>query len=155
VTGALQAGISWRKTAAFGMLALLAGMALGILMLSQKIYLGPSLFRWTRFFYFALAVVPSAAVWIACWLRKPTGSRVWAVLLPFLYALFLCGYLALIGPAFPGDIQCGPAVVSGPGVHRECTCQWGGSSDMRLGRCSLDGLRFLPFAQVTWQTAGE
>jgi hypothetical protein len=134
---------------------LLGSMALGVVLLSQKIYLAGPALRYTRLFYLGLGILPGVVVLALCARRRPAGSRAWMGILPAFYVLFCLFYWALINPASVTDAHCGPAAVSGLAVHQECSCQWGGASQARLERCSLDGVTFLPFARLTLPDTGN
>jgi hypothetical protein len=144
-----QPEFTWRKTALYVIATLIVSIILSIGMLVLRITLTSSLFQYTRLFFTLFGSVPALIVLIICVLKRPSGSRLWFVLLPLLYALFLCFYLALIGPSFYTDIECNSPTYSGLAVHQECICIVTGSSDIKQGNCSLDSLPVLPFARLT------
>jgi len=141
--------LTWRKTAVFVIATLLVSMVLGIWMLSQRISLASSLFQYTGLFYTVTGLAPALVVFVLCVMKHPSGSRLWLVLLPFLVGLLLLFYLALIGPGLYTEIECNSTTYSGLAVHQDCLCKVTGSSDFAQVKCSLDGLRILPFARLT------
>jgi hypothetical protein len=142
-------GLTWRKTAVWVMSTLVVSMILSIGMISQRIFLTSSLFRYTGLLYAATGLAPAIMVLVLCALKRPSGSHLWFVLLPTLSGLMFCIYLTLIGPGLYSEIECNSPIYSGLGVHQDCVCKWTESSDTSQVKCSLDGLRVLPFARLT------
>ena len=142
-------GLTWRKTAVWVMTTLLVSMILSVWMMSQRISLTSSLFRYTGLLYTVSGFAPALIVLVFCALKRPSGSRLWVVLLPMLSGLMWCIYLALIGPSFYSEIECHSTTYSGLVVHQDCVCKSTGASDTGQVKCSLDGLMVLPFARLT------
>jgi RsiW-degrading membrane proteinase PrsW (M82 family) len=140
--------LTWNKVAAFVLVTLLASMFLGIGLASKRIYLTPSLFRFTSLFYAGLGLVPALIVLVIYVTKHPAGNRLWLLILPLLGGLIFCFYLVLIGPAFFSEIKCQPTAHSGLIVHYDCICTTANSSDAESVKCPLDGLRISPFVQL-------
>jgi len=143
-------GLTWRKTAVLVMTTLLVSMIFSVWMMSQRISLTSSLFQYTGLLYTVSGLAPAIIILVLCALKRPTGSRLWFVLLPMLSGLMFCFYLTLIGPALSySEIECNSPAYSGLVVHQDCVCKSTGSSDTSQVKCSLDGLTVLPFARLT------
>jgi hypothetical protein len=141
--------LTWRKSALLVIVTLCISMILCIYMIAQRISLISSIYRYTIIFYLILGVAPGILVMVLCALKRPSGSRVWIILLPMLSAMLFCVYLGIIGPSYSSEIKCNPPSQSGLFTHQDCICIWTGSSDKNQVMCSLDSLKFSPFARLT------
>ena len=141
--------LTWRKTAGLVMITLLVSMMLSVWMMAQRISLSSSLFRYTWLFYIVSGLGPAIIVLVLCVLKRPSGSRLWFVLLPMLGGVLFCFYLTLLGPGFYSGIECNSTAYSGFAIHKECVCERSGSSDTSQVKCSLDSLGVSPFARLT------
>ena len=145
----VQNRLTWRKAALRVAAALFAGILLGIGLISQGIFLSPSQFQFSGLFYMAVALAPGSLVFILCALKRPSGSRLWPILLPILGAVLFIFYLALIGPCFYASIQCAPPTGSGPLLHQQCTCATQESSTGIQKQCVVDSLAGLPLIRLS------
>jgi hypothetical protein len=80
--GTTKSGLTRRKAAAFILVTLLASVFLGIGLASRRIYLIPSLFRFTSLFYAMLGLLPALIVLVICIRKHPGGNRLWFILVP-------------------------------------------------------------------------
>lgn len=141
--------MTWRRSGVLVIVTLVLSQFIGIEMASQRIFLTSSLFEFTGPFYIGLGILPAAIVLLTCLVQNPSGNRFWIALLPLLSAVIFCLYLTLIGPSFYSDIKCHSTAYVGLAVHQDCICQISSSSGTAATKCSLDGLRILPFVRLS------
>ena len=136
--------LTWNRTTALTTLVLLGGMVLGILLRRLGVFLAPPLFGLNPYLYYLLiGAAPAFITLLLCARARPTGSRLFLLLSPFVCGIIFLFYLLIINPSLYPTIECREATSSGLFVHSECSCN-AKSSDGPIA-CSTDRLMFTPF----------
>ena len=141
--------LTWSRTAALTTVVVVGSVALGIWLISQRIFLSPPLFQYTPYFYGLLGLAPALVALLICVRYRPTGSRTRLILLMLVNGIVFVIYLALINPSLFSNIECDAESRSGMLVHQECTCSWAQTSDTSQVKCSSDRLLLLPLMRLT------
>jgi hypothetical protein len=143
--------LTWSRTASLTTVVLIGSVALGIWLVSQRIFLSPPFFRYTFYFYEFIGLAPALVTLLICVRYRPTGSRTRLILLALVSGTIFVVYLALINPSLYSNIECDAQSRSGLAVHQECTCQWAGTSDTSQVKCSSDRWLLSPLMRLTEQ----
>ncbi len=128
------------------LLALIAGILIGVLFLSLRIFLAPPFADATVYFYIAVALLPAIITFLIALRARPTGRWLMLVLLPIFSFVLIIVYLTILGPGLYSHIQCQATA----GTNQlNCSCRFENSSDGRTAfDCAAARLSPLPLIRL-------
>ena len=141
-------GLTWNGAAGLTLIALLAGIVLGILILRARIFLAPPLASDTIYFYVAVALLPALITFLLALRARPIGRRLMLLILPIFSCMIIIVYLTLIGPGMYTQIQCQAKAGSESSSQLDCRCRVESSDGKTVFECVADQLSPLPLIRL-------
>jgi len=131
------------------MSTLFLSVLVGIILMGQGIVLSPPIASYTIYFYLAIVLFPSLAIFVIHARRHPTGEQKKVLVMLSVFAsVVVCFYLVLLSPAFYDDIQCQVREQSGSMVLLDCQCEHAPSGSLVQEACIAEKWQFIPLMRL-------